>query len=74
MKSQLLWVGVLAGTILTALAFRAGGVQAETPRSSENLSANDETSYDWQLPDPRWQQQAWRVSAFARKLTGQTRR
>ncbi len=59
MKSRVLWVGVLAAIILPALAFRAG-VQAENPRSSENQPAKDEASYDWQLPDPRWQQQAFR--------------
>jgi cytochrome c peroxidase len=87
MKSRVLVVGVFAAIILTALAFhlafRAGGVQVEIARGSDNqpagvgqvsnlpaigqvgnlphaVPAKDEASYDWQLPDPRWQQQAVR--------------
>ncbi len=64
MKTRALVAGVLAAILLTALAFRlavrAGGVQAENAGGSENGAASDEASYDWQLPDPRWQQQAFR--------------
>src|SRR5437667_10429019 len=60
MKSRVFVVGVLAAIILAALAFRAGEVQAEKPRSSEDLAAKEEAGYDWQLADPRWQQQALR--------------
>jgi cytochrome c peroxidase len=54
MKSRVLVVSVLAAIVVTALAIGAGGVQPE------NQPAKDEASCDWQLPDPRWQEQAFR--------------
>jgi cytochrome c peroxidase len=55
------WItGAIAAAILTALAFRIGGVQADNARGLANRPANNEAGYDWQLPDPRWQQQAFR--------------
>jgi cytochrome c peroxidase len=60
MKSRVLGVGFLAAIILTALSFRPGRVQADKPLAAHTLPAKDEASYDWQLPNPRWQQQAFR--------------
>jgi cytochrome c peroxidase len=60
MKSRVWIIGAFAAIMLTALAFRAGGVQAENAPGSANRSTNDEASYDWQLPDPCWQQHAHR--------------
>jgi hypothetical protein len=54
MRSRILIIGVLTGSVLTPLAFRVGGVPAQEGRAAGKQPTND-ASYDWQLPDPRWQ-------------------
>jgi len=75
MRSRILIIGVLTASVLTPLACRVGGTvgQVSNLSSGEGQVGNlphsagaaakqptNDASYDWQFPDLRWQQKAFR--------------